>query len=166
MQYKDGSGWRQHVRKQLGPLGVTCFDPYDKPFVYGVEEDDFAREEILRRSESDKPEDIEYVDQKMREIRSYDLNLVDRADFIIAHIVPNLASWGSAEELIWACRLKKPTFISVEGGKKKTPLWLRGVFPYDHFYDGIENVLDYLYYINESGDFDHYRWRLLKEDYR
>ena len=58
----------------------------------------------------------------MREIRIFDLNLVDRSDFIIAHIIPNVASWGSAEELVTAVRMKKPTFISVEGGKKECPL--------------------------------------------
>ena len=36
-------------------------------------------------------------------VRSYDLNLVDRSDFIVAHILPDVASWGSAEELVTAC---------------------------------------------------------------
>ena len=57
----------------------------------------------------------------MRTVRTYDLNLVDRSDFIIAHIIPAVASWGSAEELVTAIRMKKPVFISMEGGKKKNP---------------------------------------------
>ena len=44
----------------------------------------------------------------MKQIRSYDLNLVDRSDFIIAHLFPEVASGGSAEEIVTAVRMKKP----------------------------------------------------------
>ena len=43
----------------------------------------------------------------------------DIADFIIAHLVPDVASWGSAEEIVTAVRMKKPIFVSMEGGKDK-----------------------------------------------
>ena len=65
----------------------------------------------------------------------YDLNLVDRSDFIIAHILPDVASWGSAEELVTAVRMKKPIFISMEGGKSQTPLWILGMLPHNYIYN-------------------------------
>jgi hypothetical protein len=34
---------------------------------------------------------------------------------------------------------KKPLFLSIEGGKKKTPLWLMGVVPHKYIYDSIVN---------------------------
>ena len=60
-------------------------------------------------------ENYDEITNRMKTIRSYDLNLVDRSDFIIAHLVPEVASWGSAEEIVTAVRMKKPIFISMEG---------------------------------------------------
>ena len=85
--------------------------------------------------------DYEMV-EKYKEIRSYDLSLIDRSDFIIAHLLPEVASWGSAEEIVTAVRMKKPLFISMEGGKHKTPLWMMGMLPHNYIYDSIEEVVD------------------------
>ena len=49
----------------------------------------------------------------MRKIRVEDLSLVDRADFLIASISAKTASWGTAEEVFWANRMKKPIFLVV-----------------------------------------------------
>ena len=73
------------------------------------------------------------VVERMTRVRSYDLNLVDRSDFIIAHLLPDVASWGSAEELVTAVRMKKPVFISMQGGKAKTPLLDHRYDPHDIF---------------------------------
>ena len=107
------------------------------------------------------------VSNWMREIRTYDLNLVDRSDFIVAHIIPDVASWGSAEELVTAVRMKKPIFISMEGGKKNTPLWIMGMLPHHYIYDSIEEVVDMIKQI-DSGQksIDSNRWRLLREELR
>ena len=107
------------------------------------------------------------VTKRMKQIRSYDLNLVDRSDFIVAHLLPDVASWGSAEELVTAVRMKKPIFISMEGGKKKTPLWMMGMIPHRYIYDSIEEILDMLNKI-DSGEkeIDSDRWRLLRKDLR
>ena len=43
----------------------------------------------------------------------------DRSDFIVAHLVPDVASWGSAEEIVTAVRMKKPIFVSMEGVSQK-----------------------------------------------
>ena len=119
MQYVSGRDWREEVTEKLDPLNVTCFNPYKKPFVKDVEEDEASREEMetwMRTKQYDRVTEI------MKTVRAYDLNLVDRSDFIIAHLVPDVASWGSAEEIVTAVRMKKPIFVSMEGGKSKTPL--------------------------------------------
>ena len=103
----------------------------------------------------------------MTQVRSYDLNLVDRSDFIIAHLLPDVASWGSAEELVTAVRMKKPIFISMEGGKTKTPLWIMGMIPHNYIYDSIEEIMDMIKQI-DSGEkkIDSDRWRLLRKELR
>ena len=118
MQYADGKDWRDYVEAELEPLNVTVFNPYKKPFVKDVEEDDAARQRMSDDMDRGYYNDVA---ERMTQVRSYDLNLVDRSDFIIAHLLPDVASWGSAEELVTAVRMKKPIFISMEGGKAKTP---------------------------------------------
>lgn len=164
MQYKNGRSWRDQISKTLKSFNITCFDPYKKPFVKDIDEDEDARKEMLLSLSN---EDYDLVAEQMKVIRSYDLNLVDRSDFIIAHIYPDVASWGSAEEIVTAVRMKKPIFISIEGGKKLTPLWLLGMIPHKYIYNSMDEILQMLKSI-DSGEqqIDSERWRLLRKDYR
>jgi len=164
MQYLSGRDWRKEVTEKLSSLKVTCFNPYKKPFVKDVEEDEASRHEM-----ESWMSDGQYsrVAERMKTVRSYDLNLVDRSDFIIAHLVPDVASWGSAEEIVTAVRMKKPIFISMEGGKSKTPLWMLGMFPHKYIYNSLDEVLEMLYAINDGDKkIDSDRWRLLRKEYR
>ena len=114
-----------------------------------------------------KTKQYDRVTDKMKTVRAYDLNLVDRSDFIIAHLVPDVASWGSAEEIVTAVRMKKPIFISMEGGKAKTPLWMLGMLPHKYIYNSLDEVIEMLYAIdNEDKPIDSDRWRLLRKEYR
>jgi len=164
MQYAEGRDWRDYVEEELLPLGITIFNPYKKPFVKDVDEGEETREKTQRDMELGFYSDVA---ERMKRIRSYDLNLVDRSDFIVAHLVPEVASWGSAEEIVTAVRMKKPIFISMEGGKSKTPLWMMGMLPHHYIYDTIEEVVDMLKMI-DSGEkeIDSDRWRLIKKELR
>ena len=107
------------------------------------------------------------VAERMKTVRAYDLNLVDRSDFIVAHLVPEVASWGSAEEIVTAVREKKPVFVSMEGGKSKTPLWMLGMFPHKYIYNTIDEVIEMLYAVdNTNKPIDSDRWRLLRKEFR
>lgn len=164
MQYLSGRDWRDDVTQKLGELDITCFNPYKKPFMKDVEEDESSREEMDTWM---KTKQYDRVTERMKVVRSYDLNLVDRSDFIIAHLVPDVASWGSAEEIVTAVRMKKPVFVSMEGGKTKTPLWMLGMFPHKYIYNTIDEIVDMIYAINEgSKEIDSDRWRLLRKEFR
>ena len=164
MQYLSGRDWREEVTEKLAPLSITCFDPYKKPFIKDVEEDEASRLEMETWM---KTKQYDRVSERMKTVRSYDLNLVDRSDFIIAHLVPDVASWGSAEEITTAIRMKKPTFISMEGGKSKAPLWLLGMLPHKYIYNSLDEVTEMLYAIdNGIKPIDSDRWRLLRKEYR
>lgn len=164
MQYVSGRNWREEVTEKLSPLGVTCFDPYKKPFIKDVDESEDSREEMdvwMKTKQYDR------VTNKMKTVRAYDLNLVDRSDFIIAHLVPEVASWGSAEEIVTAVREKKPIFISMEGGKSKTPLWMLGMLPHKYIYNSLDEIVEMLYAIDSgSKEIDSDRWRLLRKEFR
>lgn len=164
MEYENGEGWRNHVKSVLNPLGITTFDPYHKPFVDFISEDEEARhtlKEWMDNGEFDK------VAERMKAVRRDDLRLVDLSDFFIVYINPKIPSWGSAEEIYWANRLKKPVFLVVEGGKTKCPLWIMGTIPHKYIYGNLQDVLDTIKKI-DSGEksIDSERWRLLREEYR
>ena len=164
MQYASGKDWRKQVETELEKLNIITFNPYRKPFVKDVEEDDGVRQKMAENMQNGYYGDVA---KRMHVIRNYDLNLVDRSDFIIAHLLPDVASWGSAEELVTAVRMKKPIFISMEGGKSKTPLWILGMLPHNYIYDSIDEVLDMIHQINDSKkDIDSDRWRLLRKELR
>ena len=164
MQYLSGRDWRQEVTEKLSDLNITCFNPYEKPFMKDVEEDEASRIEMETWM---KTKQYDRVAEKMKTVRSYDLNLVDRSDFIIAHLVPEVASWGSGEEIVTAVRMKKPIFIGMEGGKAKTPLWMLGMMPHKYIYNSLDEIIDMLYAIdNGSKTIDSDRWRLLRKQYR
>ena len=164
MQYLSGRDWRAEVTDRLEPLGETCFDPYNKPFMKDVEEDEGTREEMDTWM---KTKQYDRVTDRMKTVRAYDLNLVDRSDFIIAHLVPDVASWGSAEEIVTAVRMKKPVFVSMEGGKTKTPLWMLGMFPHKYIYNSLDEIVDMLHAINDgTKPIDSDRWRLLRKEFR
>ena len=164
MQYASGRNWRDYVEEELTSLNIKIFNPYKKPFVKDVNEDEESRLSVAHCMEHGYFNDVA---DRMKLIRSYDLNLVDRSDFIIAHLLPEVASWGSAEEIVTAVRMKKPIFISMEGGKNKTPLWMMGMLPHHYIYDSIEEVVDMIKQI-DSGEkkIDSDRWRLLKKELR
>jgi hypothetical protein len=164
MEYLDGQGWREKLTPELENMGIVVFNPYKKPFIKDVQEGPEVRAKLAEAAASG---DYDYLCEKFREIRVFDLNLVDRSDFIIAHISPRIASWGSAEELVTANRAKKPIFLSVEGGKSQCPKWIFGMFPHKYIYSSPEEVLDMLKKI-DSGEkeIDSSRWRLLRKEFR
>tara|TARA_Y100001938_G_C8065936_1_gene420188 strand:+ start:314 stop:850 length:537 start_codon:yes stop_codon:yes gene_type:complete len=164
MQYVSGRDWREEATDALEPLNITCFNPYKKPFVKDVEEDEASREEMETWM---KTKQYDRVTERMKTVRAYDLNLVDRSDFIVAHLVPDVASWGSAEEIVTAVRMKKPIFVSMEGGKAKTPLWMLGMFPHKYIYNSLEEIIEMLYAIDSGNKpIDSDRWRLLRKEFR
>ena len=165
MQYvADGRTWRSEMTTELTKLGVTVFDPYIKPFVDDVKEDESVRAALKEHMQKGE---LDIVADRMKKVRNFDLRLCDLSDFIIAHINPAVASWGSAEELVTSCRMKKPTFISVEGGRNACPLWILGMFPTKYIYNNTREILTMINKI-DTGEkaIDSDRWKLLKVEYR
>src|SRR6185436_16100033 len=161
---KDGQAWREQVTDRLRSRGIRFFSPYKKPFLQDIPEDNNARQELktwMERGNFDK------VAERMKQIRAYDLRLVDVSDFLIASIDPQTMSWGTAEEITTAIREKKPLFLHVEGGKKNTPLWLLGMFPHRHIYDSIEEIISKIESIDSGAcELSSDRWKLLTMDVR
>ena len=148
MQYdQTGRKWRDDISDTLRDMNITIFDPYKKPFINAPEEDEDTHNDLVNMM--NKGSFLE-VANHMKKVRSFDLSMVDRADFIICYLDPEVPTFGTMEELSWACRCRKPTFIVIEGGKKKTPFWVMGMFPNKYIYNSFAEVEKQLVGINEG----------------
>ena len=95
MQYASGRDWREYVEEELDKLNIVTFNPYKKPFVKDVNEDEDTRLSLEHCQQHGYFNDVA---ERMSLVRSYDLNLVDRSDFIIAHLLPEVASCGRTSD--------------------------------------------------------------------
>lgn len=164
MQYENGEGWRNKVEAELEPLGIKCLNPYKKPFILKVNEDEESRRELSQWMIDSK---YDLVAKHMKAVRNDDLRCCDLVDFAICYINPKIASWGSAEELTTLNRAKKPIFIVVEGGKNQCPLWILGMIPHKYIYNSLDEVLFMIKGINDGSiKIDSERWQLLDFKYR
>jgi len=167
MQYvKDGKTWRVKVKDALKDRNITFFDPYFKPFIHDIPEDDCSRNEMLHWIET---EQYDLVTQRMKMVRGYDLRLVDLSDWFICNINPNVASWGTAEELSVIVREQKPVFIVIDSpkGKKDVPLWILSMVQHKYIYDTLDEAINTIKAIDDgivkmSSD----KWRLLLPELR
>lgn len=166
MEFINGRGWREQTKNELNGRNITFFDPYIKPFIHDIPEDEDSRKEMMHWRET---EQYDLVAQRMKQIRGYDLRLCDLSDWFIAVINPKIASWGSAEEISVLIKQKKPLFLVIDSpmGKKSCPLWLFGVLPHKYIYNSLEDALNTIKAIDDgivSPNSD--RWKLLKPELR
>lgn len=164
MENADGTPWRNKIKEDLKSTGIIFFDPYVKPFINEIREDANVRKDLRIAMEGEHYDDVA---GHVKKVRSDDLRLCDLSDFGIAQINPQVPTFGTMEEIVWFVRCKKPLFIFVEGGKKKTPLWIMGMLPHKYIYDSLDDVIGMIKRI-DTGDkkIDSTRWRLFKKEYR
>jgi nucleoside 2-deoxyribosyltransferase len=164
MEYADGRGWREDMTEFLNEMNVTVFDPYKKPFYNAPKEDNDTRDIILQKMNDGNYDDVA---EHFKQVRAFDLSMVDRSDFIICYLNPAVPTFGTMEELVTAVKMKRPTFIVVEGGKKYTPLWVMGMLPHKYIYNNFTEIKEVLENINSGKKIiDNERWRLFKPELR
>ena len=101
MQYAEGRTWREDISEFLNSIDVTIFDPYKKPFINAPDETESTHNELCHLMEAGKRKaeldfsGFDMVADHMKKVRSFDLSMVDRADFINSSIVPNVGTSGS-----------------------------------------------------------------------
>jgi nucleoside 2-deoxyribosyltransferase len=164
IQNFDGFSWRKELSDKLLSIGIVPLNPLEKPFINLAPEDKDTHTWLAQQMESGN---LHEVKKYMIQVRRMDYRMIDSSDFVIAHIHPTIASYGTASELDLCERMLKPTFISVEGGVKKTPYWLLSMFDDNCFFNSIDDIFNEIKDIN-NGDKtlnDKY-WRLFKTHLR
>jgi len=163
IQYTNGRLWRDEIIEKLKSLEIICFNPFSKPFIKDVDENENIQQKLLELIEE---ENYDEVARRTKLIRIYDLALVDKSDFIIAHLDPKVPTAGTYEEIFWANRLKKPIFLIVPS-KKTCPIWLFGTIPHKYIYESVDEVVNILQKIDAGEkEMDSDRWKLLKKEFR
>ena len=118
--YEKKYGWRNRVGEFLHSLGVTVFDPWNKPEVkgrckYGEEGVDTAGYRALWTFE-DTPAGAEARARCSGEFwqkMHIDLRMVDTSDFTIAYCPTNIYSVGTVHEIVTCRNQRKPVlFVS------------------------------------------------------
>lgn len=164
IQYEDGRGWREDMTRFLQEKNITVFDPYKKPFTNAPEEDEQTHARMQALMEAGEYDE---VSAHFKQVRALDLSMVDRSDFIICYLNPKVFTAGSMEELVTATRMKRPIFLVIEGGKKKTPLWILGMIPHKFIYNNFDELKQMITHIDTGvKSIDSDRWRLLKPELR
>lgn len=164
MQYGDGRVWREDISQFLKSKNIIFFDPYRKPFINAPDEDETTHSRMATLMKSGEYDEVA---SHFKKVRSFDLSMVDRSDFIICYLNPEVPTYGTVEELSWAVRMKRPIFVVIEGGKQNTPLWVMGMLPHKYIYDSFEEVKQVLSNIDAGiKSIDSDRWRLFKPELR
>ena len=162
----SGYGWRETVTEEFEKMGIRALNPCVKPFRKDIEldeTDDFQAEMKTFREEGNWDE----LAKRMKEIRIYDLKLVDIADAIFVYVDADIPTCGSWEEIFAANKMKKPIFFVYKQGKAAVPTWLFGTFSHKYFYGSIEDALQVIREIDSGDrDFDSDRWKLLRKEFR
>ena len=138
----DGVGWRQAITPMLESMNITVMDPTNKMTSNTRYNEVGEEQENLKLLKNTGR--YHELRGEMKPIVLVDLRMVEVADFIIAHIDPNIPMCGTWEELFVSLRQRKPTFVVAEGGKKAMPLWLFGRINPDYIFDSFEELEGYL----------------------
>ena len=113
-------GWRNRIGEFLRQMGVTVFDPWNKPGVrgyyeYGVEAVDSTKKKAAWTFENSKTgaENRAKCSGAFWQSMHMDLRMVDTSDFVICYCPTNIYSVGTPHEIILCRQQRKPVlFVS------------------------------------------------------
>ena len=122
-----------------------------------IEEDKTHQQQLQDSGKFDELR--EYV----KEYRHYDLRFVDISDFLIVVVDPTIPQWGTANEVYEAESEQKPRFVIIEGGMKKLPRWLFGVFESKDVFESLEALIEHLVKLDRGEIALDRRWVLVRK---
>jgi len=138
----DGVAWRRNFTKFLKRVGAIPLDPTDKP-VSQCKYNEIGDEKIMieKLVELNRWDELR---EMAKEIVLVDLRMVEVSDFLVAYVNTDIPMCGTWDEIFESLRQRKPTYVVVEGGKKKMPMWLRGKLNHNFCFESFEELEAYL----------------------
>ena len=112
----DGVEWRRNFTKFLTRLGIVPLDPTDKP---------------MTQCKYNEIGDEKKMIEKLIELERWDELRTMAKEIVLVDLFESL-------------RQRKPTYVVVEGGKKKMPMWLRGKLNHNFCFNSFKELEAYL----------------------
>jgi nucleoside 2-deoxyribosyltransferase len=143
--------WRMPLKEFLTELGVQVFDPLD-------DSKQSLQPDLLAARDR---KDYEAMRNIAKTFVEKDLGIVDRMDFVIAHIPHKIPTTGTVHEIVVSSNAKKPTLLVCPQGKNMAGLWYFGVIPHQHIFGSWIEVEAYLNEVDVGRHTDDRRWRFV-----
>lgn len=150
----EARSWRADMSSFLKEMGVGVLNPCDKPIAGHDETPDFKHEVQACKEEGQ----YDRASELMKPICSVDLRMVDKSDFLIAHLDFGVKMCGSIWEIAIARISKKPVIIHAEGGKSAMSNWLFGTCDHNEMFATWNEIKQYLTGINNGSITPNKRW--------
>lgn len=147
---KDGGRtWRKDISEFFRQLGIGVFDPTNKPL--GQDEGENFTQYINEL----KTNNYQLARQKMKEVVTHDLAMLDLSNFIVVYLDMDIYTCGTFSEITYAALEKKPVCIVCKQGKSAIPNWLWGLCKHELFFSSFDELKTFIL----NGKFD--SWRLI-----
>ena len=111
-------GWRVRMKAFLQSLGVTVFDPWEKPRVRGLHEYGLEDTNTIKRRDTWSFDATKEGAKRRAELAEYfwetmhlDLRMVDLSDFVVVYCPTNIYSVGTVHEIVVAREQHKPVLL-------------------------------------------------------
>lgn len=146
VNFSDAVEWRDYVAEKLWNINMGVLNPCKKPTNEGTETEESRdlRKKLKFQGKYDE------VTETMKPIVRVDLRMIDKSDFVIVLIDLDHHSCGSYCEVFHALHQRKPVLCMVKQGKEYTPDWLFGVIPHETIFGTWDDLLSYIYEINDG----------------
>jgi nucleoside 2-deoxyribosyltransferase len=151
-----GHGWRDRLTPILNQMGIEVLDPL-RCIAHEYNDSTYLKDRKVwkENGEYDKI-------AALKRIRSIDLRMVDKADFLICYLDTNEKMVGTLEEIFTANRSKKPCLVYAVNGMKSLNDWFYWTLPQEHFFEDETTLIDYVRDI-DSGNKSHKRFVLFNK---
>ncbi len=147
-----GHNWRTEPKKILTDrFKIEMFDPFADP------KQVFADDLYQARDNRDYDKIVKIAKGFVRK----DLAMVDRADFLIAHLPYKVPTCGTHHEIINSNNAKKPTLLICPQGKEFVPLWYYGFIPHEFMFGCWEDLYNYLEEVEDYKHVNNNRWHFI-----
>lgn len=156
--------WRNWFTKQVKPMGIKCISPLEKVFINFRQEDAHFKsmmKDLMRIGR------YEQVHEHMKSVIRRDLAIVDKSDFLVVSLEPDIPTFGTLDEIFSGLSHRKPIFMCVRGGIQNTPLWLMGRVPPNFIFNNLEEIIQVLKKIDDGTiPLDEKYWRIFTEEFQ
>lgn len=115
-----GQKWRDVITPSLDEAGIYVQDPCKtEPLATGMDVVT-AQEQFNRWIKGGR---YDLFSDKFKLVVEKDMRMVDRSDFIIVHLFPDIGTTGTIHEMARAWRLKKPIYLIYYGPISNLSKW-------------------------------------------